>query len=118
MTNEDLYWDAVERRDRSQDGRFYVGVMTTGVYCRPSCPARRPLRRNVRFFSSPQDAEREGLRACLRCRPKETGDPAEGRVRQLCRFIESHPDQPIDLADLAARAGLSRFHVQRTFKAV
>ncbi|HJW95278.1 MAG TPA: Ada metal-binding domain-containing protein, partial [Thermoanaerobaculia bacterium] len=62
-------WDAVERRDRSFDGRFFFAVRTTGIYCRPSCPARRPLRDNVRFFVSRGDAETAGFRACQRCRP-------------------------------------------------
>jgi len=114
MMTDDQRWEAVERRDRSLDGRFFFGVATTGVYCRPSCPARRPLRRNVRFYSTSQEAERDGLRPCLRCRPLESG--AEG-IRDLCRYIEAHADERIDLADLAARSGLSRFHLQRTFKA-
>ncbi len=118
MTNDELYWQAVEQRDRSQDGRFFFGVLTTGVYCRPSCPARRPLRRNVRFYRTAEDAESDGLRPCLRCRPLETAvDPAAARLRDLCRALESRADNPPDLADLAARAGLSRFHLQRSFKA-
>ena len=116
MRNEDACWAAIERRDRNQDGRFYFGVLTTGVYCRPSCPARRPLRRNVRFYATPADAERDGLRPCLRCRPLENADSDAARIRDLCRFIERQ-DAPPDLAELAARAGWSRFHLQRKFKA-
>lgn len=101
-------------RDRSFDGRFFFGVVTTGVYCRPSCPARRPLRGNVRFFSLPAEAEQAGLRPCLRCRP--LSNPAAA-IEDLCRYIEQHCDQRLDLKTLAARAGLSRFHLQRTFKA-
>lgn len=118
VENSDRLWEAVERRDRTQDGAFYFGVVTTGVYCRPSCPGRHPLRRNVRFYTTPQEAERDGLRPCRRCRPLETGaNPAAARIQELCRYIEQHPDESPDLADLAARAGLSRFHLQRSFKA-
>ena len=118
LMNDDQLWEAVERRDRSRDGEFYFGVLTTGVYCRPSCPGRRPLRRNVRFYRTPQEAERDGLRACKRCRPLETdATGSAAKIRDLCRYIETHPDESPDLADLAARAGLSRFHLQRSFKA-
>ena len=115
--NQDQLWEAVERRDRSRDGEFYYGVVTTGVYCRPSCAGRRPLRKNVRFYQTPQDAELDGLRPCLRCRPLETLAQPDARIEDLCRYIETHPDESPDLADLAARAGLSRFHLQRSFKA-
>jgi len=116
--NQEQYWGAVETRDRSFDGKFVYGITTTGVYCRPSCPSRRPLRKNVRFYATPLDAERDGLRACLRCRPKKTqSDPAAARIHELCRYLEANPDQPHDLAGLADRVGLSPFHFQRTFKA-
>jgi AraC family transcriptional regulator of adaptative response/methylated-DNA-[protein]-cysteine methyltransferase len=119
MLNQDQCWQAVERRDRSFDGSFFFGVVTTGVYCRPSCPSRHALRRNVRFYPTPADAERDGLRPCKRCRPLEAAtDPAAARIRELCRSIEAQPDAVLDLAELAARTGLSRFHLQRTFKAV
>jgi AraC family transcriptional regulator of adaptative response/methylated-DNA-[protein]-cysteine methyltransferase len=119
MLNQEKCWEAIQRRDRGQDGRFYFGVVTTGVYCRPSCPGRRPLRKNVRFYETPEEAEREGLRACRRCHPREiASDPSAARIRELCRYIERHADEAPDLADLAARAGLSRFHLQRSFKAV
>jgi AraC family transcriptional regulator of adaptative response/methylated-DNA-[protein]-cysteine methyltransferase len=62
-------WEAVENKDSTADGQFLIGVVTTGIYCRPSCPARRPLRKNVRFYESPAVAEAAGLRACKRCRP-------------------------------------------------
>src|SRR5579863_9551521 len=118
MLNQEQCWEAVKRRDRSRDGQFVYGVLSTGVYCRPSCSSRRALPKNVRFYATPQAAERDGLRACLRCRPLDTKpDAAAARIQDLCRYIESHPDDPHDLADLAARAGLSRFHLQRSFKA-
>jgi AraC family transcriptional regulator, regulatory protein of adaptative response / methylated-DNA-[protein]-cysteine methyltransferase len=117
MMNSEACWEAVEQRDRSRDGSFYFGVVTTGVYCRPSCPARRPLRKNVRFFRTPVEAEREGLRPCLRCHPLEAEGGDAARIGQLCRYIEQHLNSAPDLAELAARAGLSRFHMQRMFKA-
>jgi methylphosphotriester-DNA--protein-cysteine methyltransferase len=69
MLDQGNSWEAVQKRDKSRDGSFFYGVVTTGVYCRPSCPSRRPLRKNVRFYASAGDAERDGLRPCLRCRP-------------------------------------------------
>jgi AraC family transcriptional regulator of adaptative response/methylated-DNA-[protein]-cysteine methyltransferase len=118
MLNQDLCWEAVERRDRSFDGQFFVGVLTTGIYCKPSCSSRRPLRRNVRFYATPLEAESDGLRPCKRCRPfQPEPDRAAAQVQELCRYIESHTGEPPDLAELAARAGLSRFHLQRSFKA-
>ncbi len=118
MLNQDQCWKAVEQRDRNRDGQFFYGVITTGVYCRPSCASRQPLRKNVRFYATSQEAEKDGLRPCLRCHPLQTGaSSAEARIQELCRWIETHPDDPHDLAELAARAGLSRFHLQRSFKA-
>src|SRR5579872_3174090 len=114
MLSDTQCWNAIMARDRHFDDRFFFGVVTTGIYCRPSCPSRRPLRRNVRFFGRPAEAEQAGLRPCLRCRP--LGNPADP-IQDLCRYIEEHSDERIDLAVLAARAGLSRFHLQRTFKA-
>jgi AraC family transcriptional regulator of adaptative response/methylated-DNA-[protein]-cysteine methyltransferase len=116
----DQCWRAIQTRDASQDGRFVFGVVTTGVYCRPSCPARAAMRRNVRFYESPSDAERDGLRPCLRCHPLEVGnendDKNAGRIRAACRYIEEHSDRPIPLGELARQAGLSRFHFQRIFR--
>ncbi len=118
MLNADRCWEAIERRDRSQDGAFFFGVLTTGVYCRPSCPARRPLRSNVRFYGTPAEAERDGLRPCLRCRPLQAYSNLTGdRILELCGYIEAHADEQITLADMAQHAGLSRFHLQRSFKA-
>jgi AraC family transcriptional regulator, regulatory protein of adaptative response / methylated-DNA-[protein]-cysteine methyltransferase len=119
MINQEQCWQAIERRDGGLDGELFFGVVTTGVYCRPSCPSRRPLRKNVRFYATAAEAERDGLRPCKRCRPLDRErDRAAATVRELCRHIEAHPDAAPDLAELAARAGLSRFHLQRTFKAV
>ncbi len=110
----ETYWRALLERDRRFDGRFVYGVTTTGVYCRPSCGARTPLRKNVRFYPSPAEAGRDGLRPCLRCRPLD--DPA-ARMTEIRAHIEAHADEPLPLALLAKLAGMSRFHFQRTFKA-
>ena len=82
-------WAAVQARDRSCDGKFYYGVITTGVYCRPSCAARLPLRKNVRFYATPAEAERAGLRPCLRCHPIGA-DPDAVRLSEICRYIPRH----------------------------
>jgi AraC family transcriptional regulator of adaptative response/methylated-DNA-[protein]-cysteine methyltransferase len=111
-------WRAVASRDVSADGRVFYGVTTTGVYCRPSCPSRRPARGNVRFFDVPEDAERAGFRACLRCRPKEIAraDEAVARARKL---IDQHVDRGVEgalpLDDLARAVGVSPWHLQRIF---
>lgn len=119
MLDQEKCWKAVEQRDASQTD-FFFGVMTTGVYCRPSCPARLPLRKNVKFYRTPAEAERDGLRACLRCHPLATigNDPSATRMNVICRYIESHSEEPLTLDELAMRAELSPFHFQRTFKAV
>lgn len=120
MLNSDRCWEALEKRDVSCDGQFFFGVLTTGVYCRPSCPARKPLRKNVRFYAAQADAEKDGLRPCLRCRPLATlgADPNMDRIRRICRYIESNSEAPLKAADLARKAGLSLYHFQRGFKAI
>ncbi|HEX4508128.1 MAG TPA: bifunctional DNA-binding transcriptional regulator/O6-methylguanine-DNA methyltransferase Ada [Alphaproteobacteria bacterium] len=113
-TDEDR-WQAVMRRDRRADGRFYLSVATTGVYCRPSCGARRPNRKNVAFHATTEDARRAGFRACKRCRPDET-DHRAAVVAQACRLIEQ-AETPPSLAELAEAVGMSPFHFHRVFKA-
>jgi AraC family transcriptional regulator of adaptative response/methylated-DNA-[protein]-cysteine methyltransferase len=112
-------WQAVLNRDASRDGKFVFAVSSTGVYCRPSCPSRRPRRENVTFFGKPDDAEKAGYRACLRCRPRATGGNAQMEmVKAVCRYIEQRLDEPITLARLGSAFHQSPFHLQRTFKAV
>jgi AraC family transcriptional regulator, regulatory protein of adaptative response / methylated-DNA-[protein]-cysteine methyltransferase len=122
MLNEEKCWDAVLKRSASQDGHFYFGVLTTGVYCRPSCKARQPLRKNVRFYKSPGEAERAGLRPCLRCRPLSGRADEEtiAKIRQLCAHVRAHCEsgEALNLATLGEAAGWSPFHLHRTFKAV
>jgi len=117
MGADEARWRAVLRRDSSRDGAFVFGVLTTGVYCRPSCPARRPLRKNVSFFDSPQQAEKAGLRACLRCRPTDASAGKSAVVQRLCRYMEANTDNKITLSTLSKLAGMSRFHLQRVFTA-
>ncbi len=94
-------WNAVLARDSRHDGKFVFAVASTGVYCRPSCPARRPRRENVTFFTVPEQAESAGFRACLRCRPRLLrGNPQIQEVRAICRYIEQHLDESITLHQL------------------
>jgi AraC family transcriptional regulator of adaptative response/methylated-DNA-[protein]-cysteine methyltransferase len=111
-------WDAVIARDAAHDGKFVFAVATTGVYCRPSCPARRPRRQNVTFYPHPEQAEKAGFRACLRCRPRSiSGNPQSDLAKQICRYIEQHLDEPITLDRLGKAFRQSPFHLQRRFKA-
>jgi AraC family transcriptional regulator of adaptative response/methylated-DNA-[protein]-cysteine methyltransferase len=108
----------VMSRDAGHDGAFVYAVRSTGVYCRPSCPSRRPRREQVLFFPVPAAAEGAGFRSCLRCRPAEPArrDPHAERVERVCRYIDANLDEPLRLSRLATVAGLSSFHLQRTFK--
>jgi AraC family transcriptional regulator, regulatory protein of adaptative response / methylated-DNA-[protein]-cysteine methyltransferase len=119
MPGNDNRWQAVLARDASQDGAFVFAVSSTGVYCRPSCPSRRPRRENVTFFRRPDEAEKAGYRACLRCRPKATGGSRQiEMVKAVCRYIEQHLDEPVTLGRLGEAFHQSPFHLQRSFKAV
>ncbi len=116
---DDPRWNAVVSRDAARDGEFVFAVSSTGVYCRPSCAARRPRRENVQFFVQPEQAERAGYRACLRCRPKSFhGKTESDGVKAICRFIEQHLDEPLPLGRLGKEFRQSPFHLQRRFKAV
>lgn len=114
---DEARWAAVLKRDRSADGAFVTGVLTTGIYCRPSCPARHPKRENVRFYGDAAAAERAGFRACLRCRPKDAAaNPEATLVERVRRHLEERRDERVTLEELARVAGKSPFHLQRTFK--
>lgn len=117
LAGDEARWRAVEERDSAADGQFVYSVATTGVYCRPGCPSRRPLRRNVAFHASPAAARRAGFRACKRCRPDEPAQPdrhAEAAIR-ACRMLEAADAIP-SLETLADAVGLSRYHFHRIFK--
>jgi AraC family transcriptional regulator of adaptative response/methylated-DNA-[protein]-cysteine methyltransferase len=95
MIDQEQCWQAVQRRDGRFDGEFYFGVMTTGVYCRPSCGSRRALRKNVRFYATVAEAERDGLRPCKRCRPLDPArDLAAAEVREWCEALEAGVQTP------------------------
>lgn len=117
VATENERWTAVEARDVAADGTFLYGVVSTGVFCRPSCPSRRPRRENVRFFETAAQAESSGLRACKRCQPTGLGIAARRAelVASACRIID-YAEEPPDLVTLAAAVGVSRFHLHRTFK--
>jgi AraC family transcriptional regulator, regulatory protein of adaptative response / methylated-DNA-[protein]-cysteine methyltransferase len=111
-------WQAVIDRDCRADGAFYYSVRTTGIYCRPSCAARRPRRENVEFHATCDEAERAGFRPCMRCRPNLAAANEHGEVvARACRLIAQAEEMP-RLTELAASAGLSPFHFHRVFKAI
>jgi AraC family transcriptional regulator of adaptative response/methylated-DNA-[protein]-cysteine methyltransferase len=116
--NADAQWSAVVGHDRTADGLFVYAVRSTGIYCRPSCPSRRPARDRVVFFATPAAAREAGFRACKRCRPDATVaavDPWVDKISRACVYlanVEGHPA----LATLAARLGGSPYHLQRNFK--
>lgn len=110
-------WAQVQARDRAADGRFYYAVTSTGVFCRPSCPSRRPRRDRVRFFETPADAAEAGFRACRRCRPTDSAQsPVDRAVARVASYLERHAEQSISLAALGSLARLSPSHLQRQFK--
>ena len=112
--NDESRWAAVMRRDRAFDGRFVTGVLTTGIYCRPSCAARHPARENVRFFASGAEARDAGLRACKRCLPDDVGRD-EAAVLAAIDEIKATAGRPT-LDELATLTGYSASHFQRIFK--
>lgn len=118
--NETHAWRSVLARDAGSDGAFIYAVVTTGVYCRPSCPSRRPNRANVKFFSSAEAAERAGFRACQRCGRNGAGSEAIAAVERARAFIDrelaSSGDERLTLDRIAHEARLSPHHLQRRFK--
>lgn len=101
-------WLALRRRDRRYDGKFVYAAVTTGIYCRPSCPARIPHRRNTLIFLAAPDAERQGYVPCRRCHPQSLLTPAERRITAALEYIEAHLDQPITLETLSQISGRAR----------
>jgi AraC family transcriptional regulator of adaptative response/methylated-DNA-[protein]-cysteine methyltransferase len=110
----DTAWAAFMRRDRSWDGRVVGAVKTTGIYCKPSCPARRPKREHVIFYASTEEARAAGFRPCLRCKPDEVGRDREA-VAAAVKLIEQAEEAP-SLAELAIAVGYAPHHFQRIFK--
>jgi len=119
----DAMWQAVQERDRSADGQFVYAVKSTGVYCRPSCPSRRPRREQVFFFRLPQAAEARGFRPCLRCRPRGGAilDPRAAAVAHMCHKIETciltDASGPT-LGVLAAASGMAAHQLERAFRSI
>jgi AraC family transcriptional regulator, regulatory protein of adaptative response / methylated-DNA-[protein]-cysteine methyltransferase len=115
----DPRWAALLRRDPAAEGQFVYSVATTGVYCRPTCPSRRPRPENVAFYATTTEAEKAGFRPCQRCKPTEA--PAAERhaalIAEACRRIERAETAP-SLDTLAAKAGLSPSHFHRLFKSI
>jgi AraC family transcriptional regulator of adaptative response/methylated-DNA-[protein]-cysteine methyltransferase len=119
-------WKAVQERDRESDGKFVYAVRSTGIYCRASCPSRKPGREQVRFFRSPESAEEKGFRPCLRCRPKADGrgHPLAEEVERVCRKIdasvadegESDSRAELTLAALSADTRMNAFQLERAFR--
>lgn len=116
----DPRWKALTERDSSADGVFFYGVTSTGIYCRPSCPSRRPRADRVRFFDTTTNARQEGFRPCKRCRPDTVGlsQPGVDAVRRASMFLATHADQQVTLTQLARVAAMSPHHLQRRFKAI
>jgi AraC family transcriptional regulator of adaptative response/methylated-DNA-[protein]-cysteine methyltransferase len=117
--SQDDRWQALVERDLQACGEFVYGVLTTGVYCQPTCASRRPKRDNVRFFETAKEAEQAGFRPCKRCRP-ETPDWKPPRIRTVlkaCKMIDE-AETPPSLEDLAHASGLSAFHFQRLFRKI
>src|SRR5579859_2145475 len=120
MLQEETCWQAVLTRDNTVDGAFVYGVRSTGIYCNPSCPSRRPQRQHVVFFAQPEAAEQAGFRACRRCYPNTLSSQQAQveRVQRVCRYIESHRHELLTLEVLGEQVAMSAFHLQRVFKRV
>ena len=114
--DDEKAWAAVLARDSRYEGQFVYAVATTGIYCRPTCPSRRPSRGNVSFHRDPAAAESAGYRACLRCHPRSSTSSPARAVAKVRAYIDAHADEPLTLAVLAREAGLSPHHLQRVFK--
>jgi AraC family transcriptional regulator of adaptative response/methylated-DNA-[protein]-cysteine methyltransferase len=116
----EVYWDAVRASDARFDGLFVYAVRSTGVYCKPSCPSRRPRREQVSFHASCEEAEAGGFRACKRCLPHEARapDPSVEMVLRVCNLIEAREGEAVSLEELGETLGVSPHHLQRTFKKV
>ncbi len=112
----DKFWQATVERDRRADGSFVFAVRSTHIYCRPSCPARRPLRQNALFFKDPQEAESCGFRACRRCRPKELA-PASSLVSKVAALLANSAEESLRLEALATQVGSSPERLRRAFRA-
>lgn len=116
----DWRWQAVNTKNREFDGVFYFGVQTTGIFCRPSCPSRSPKRENVSFFLTPNEAEKAGFRACLRCQPKNEYFPGAGAalIARAFECLRSDETEVPTIEELSVQLNVSPGHLQKTFKVV
>lgn len=119
-TQSEVWWNAVLNRDARFDGVIVYAVKSTGIYCRPTCPSRRPKPDRVCFFESAAEAEAAGYRPCQRCHPQHTEapNPSEAKVLEVCRYIEAQSNRIPTLAELGALVGSSPYHLQRSFKRI
>lgn len=115
LMNDEQLWQAILARDAKFDGEFVFAVSSTSIYCRPSCPSRRPRRDRVSFFARPEAAEQAGYRACLRCHPSAANANKSELVARACELLEQ-TDETMTLTRLSELLGISSFHLQRTFK--
>ncbi|MBE3559777.1 MAG: bifunctional DNA-binding transcriptional regulator/O6-methylguanine-DNA methyltransferase Ada [Ktedonobacteraceae bacterium] len=117
---EEERWQAVINRDESANGKFVYAVRSTGIYCSPSCPSRKPAREQVIFFLHATDAQQAGFRPCRRCQPdkEKTVGPHIELVRRACHYIETHAEESLPLAKLGQVVNMSPYHLQRTFRQV
>lgn len=113
--NEERAWQQVVKRDPSAD--FFYAVRSTGIFCRPMCPSRRPQPKNIVFFPTTAEAKAAGFRACLRCQPENRNVEAE-QVERLCQYLQKHVNRQVKLTELGRIAGASPFTVQRLFQRV
>jgi AraC family transcriptional regulator of adaptative response/methylated-DNA-[protein]-cysteine methyltransferase len=117
LPDEETCWQAVVERDQRYDGVFYFGVRSTGIYCRPVCPARRPRRAQAAFFASRAAAQAAGFRPCRRCRPDDDAPGARSQLVEQTRRLLDQSETPLTLAELARQVGASATYLQRIFKA-
>ena len=115
---DEARWQILLAREVCSNERFVYGVRSTGVYCRPGCPSRRPRRENITFFPVPDAAEEAGFRPCRRCRPESARavSPQVEMIGKVCRLIENRADGPVTLANLGQELQTSPYHLERTFK--
>lgn len=113
-------WQQVLDRDASADGRFVYAVRSTGIFCRPSCPSRKPSRENVAFFSSAEEARAAGFRPCMRCKPEQVGqaDPQAAAVARVAAYLKEHADEPLTTERIARATGVDRHTILRGFRQV
>jgi len=118
--DEEQCWQAVLTRNALADGTFVVAVRTTGIYCRPSCPARNPYREHVTFFKLPEEAADAGFRPCRRCHPDQVHQPDSQTelIERVCQYIQTHLEASLHLADLSQQFHMSPYHLQRIFKRI